>query len=223
MVLTVGKTPVVCAISYIKEADAASAFLSEAGFNGCPFKEGVTAAKKTEKLSERLTDIARLIGVKVGEIAKLTKYSEDFKILLDRYDFEKEKRESGEKFLTTDKTFTLEAFVPVSKQKSALKAVSAVTDAYEAEFIGVTENDLPPTYLENKKAATNFEFVTNMYSVPKYGALDPNAVMGFFFSLFMGAITADFGYGLLLFIGGMLFAKRVKGDGGIKRLAKVLS
>lgn len=223
MVLSVGKNPVVCAISYIKEADAASAFLSEAGFNGCPFKDGVTAAKKTEKLSERLTDIARLIGVKVGEIAKLTKYSEDFKILLDRYDFEKEKRESGEKFLTTDKTFTLEAFVPVSKQKAALKAVSAVTNAYEAEFIGVTETDLPPTYLENKKAVGNFEFVTNMYSVPKYGALDPNAVMGFFFSLFMGAITADFGYGLLLFIGGTLFAKRVKGDGGIKRLAKVLS
>ena len=223
IVLAEGKTPVVCAISYIKESEAAFAALSEAGFTPCPFAGGDTAEKETEKLNARLSDLARLIGVKISEIAKRTKYSEDFKILLDRYDFEKEKRDSGEKFLSTDKTFTLEAFVPVSKQKAAVRAVSAVTDAYEVEFSDVTESDLPPTYLENKKAVKNFEFVTNMYSVPKYGALDPNAVMGFFFSLFMGAITADAGYGLLLFIGGTLFARRIKGDSGVKRLAKVLS
>lgn len=223
IVLAEGKNPVVCAISYIKESEAAFAALSEAGFTPCPFAGGDTAEKETEKLNARLGDLARLIGVKISEIAKRAKYSEDFKILLDRYDFEKEKRDSGEKFLSTDKTFTLEAFVPVSKQKAAVRAVSAVTSAYEVEFSDVTESDLPPTYLENKKAVKNFEFVTNMYSVPKYGALDPNAVMGFFFSLFMGAITADAGYGLLLFIGGTLFARRIKGDSGVKRLAKVLS
>lgn len=222
IVLSEGKTNAVCAISYIKEEEVSSTFLAEAGFSPCPFNDRETAKQKIEKLKARLIDISRLIGVKESEIANFSKYSKDFKIILERYDFEKEKNDVSKKFLSTDKTFTLEAFVPVSKQKEAIKAVAAVTGAYEAEFIDVTQEDLPPTYLENSKRVKNFEFVTNMYSVPKYGALDPNAVMGFFFSLFMGAITADVGYGLLLMIGGALFAKRIKGESGIKRLAKVL-
>lgn len=41
-----------------------------------------------------------------------------------------------------------------------------------------------------------------MYSAPAYGALDPNCVMGIFFSLFMGIIMGDAGYGVLMIIGG---------------------
>ena len=76
--------------------------------------------------------------------------------------------------------------------------------------------------MKNKKVASSFEFVTNLYSVPKYIEYDPNIVMGIFFSIFLGFITADAGYGLLMIIAGVLFNLKSKRKTGINKLASVI-
>ena len=81
---------------------------------------------------------------------------------------------------------------------------------------------MPPTLYKNNKIVSNFETITNMYSPVNSREFDPNGVLSFFYSLFLGFIMGDIGYGVLMVLGGGLiyFLKR-KDDGGLKRMAAV--
>ena len=46
------------------------------------------------------------------------------------------------------------------------------------------ENEVIPTALENKKIFKPFEFIVNLYGVPKYFEIDPTPYMSLFFALF---------------------------------------
>ena len=125
--------------------------------------------------------------------------------------------------MSTVDAYVLEAYVPTEKTEEVKKAVEEVTRACDMEFGVIPRDEFAPTLMKNSNAVSNFEAVTNMYSVPAYGALDPNAVMSFFFSLFMGLIMADVGYGLLMIIGGFLFASKQRKGTSIYRMAKVFA
>jgi len=52
--------------------------------------------------------------------------------------------------------------------------------------------------------------VTNMYSLPMYGTVDPNPLMAPFFILFYGLMMADMGYGVLMIIAALVAMKKIK-------------
>ena len=63
-----------------------------------------------------------------------------------------------------------------------------------------------------------------MYSPVNAREFDPNGIMAFFYSLFLGFIMGDIGYGLLMLIGGgAIYLKKRGTDSGIKRLAAVFA
>ena len=55
----------------------------------------------------------------------------------------------------------------------------------------------PPTLLENPRLIKNFEFLLNLYSLPKHSEIDPTMLMFFTFPLFFGIMLGDVGYGLI--------------------------
>jgi len=69
----------------------------------------------------------------------------------------------------------------------------------------------------------NCEAVTNMYSPVSYREFDPNTVMALFYSLFLGFIMGDVGYGLLMSVLGGTVYFLSKRDTGLKRLAGVFA
>ncbi|MFQ7078934.1 MAG: V-type ATPase 116kDa subunit family protein, partial [Christensenellaceae bacterium] len=78
--------------------------------------------------------------------------------------------------------------------------------------------------MKNNAAVRNFEEITNMYSPPNYRELDPNTVMAFFYSLFLGFIMGDIGYGILMMLGGGLIWYKKRGrESGMKRLSAVFA
>ncbi len=83
---------------------------------------------------------------------------------------------------------------------------------------------MPPTLMRNNGLTKNFEAITNLYSPPNSKEFDPTTVMGIFYSVFLGFIMGDIGYGLFMLIGGGLlwWKNRVK-DNGLKRLAAVFA
>ena len=214
---------VAVAVLYYKNSEEVIEALQEASFTECQFTGEYTASEKVNRLKENSTDVSRQINSIKNKILSYLSCVRDIKILSDRYLFEIEKATENSKFAFSESTFTMEAFVPVKKQEKVTNAIKKTTDVYCLQYDEVSEDDLPPTYTENSKFASNFEFVTNMYSAPKYGALDPNAVMGFFFSLFMGIIVADAGYGLLLLVGGLIYSKKMATTASMKRLANILA
>ncbi|MDE6677226.1 MAG: hypothetical protein K2K12_05915, partial [Clostridia bacterium] len=148
----------------------------------------------------------------------------NLRIYCDYVAFELEKAELSEMMLATETTFLLEAYVPVEAQERVRQELTEVSPAIYFEFSKPSEDEMPPTLLKNNVIVKNFEAVTNMYSPPNSREFDPNAVMGFFYSIFLGFIMGDMGYGLLMFLGGgFLWLKNKRRDTTLGRLGGVFA
>ncbi|MBR1867006.1 MAG: hypothetical protein IJ800_00290 [Clostridia bacterium] len=214
---------VVAVVGLKSRKDEIEDVLAEMGFKRCPFAFDYTAGNAIERLKgeyDRLIDEANEIR---DELAALAKSAREMKIYADYLAFCIEKEQAEVQFGETDAAFVMEAYVPTEKTSSVENKIRDATQAVFVEFEEVPETEFAPTLNKNGKIVSNFEAVTNMYSAPAYGALDPNAVMSFFFSLFMGIIMADVGYGLLMIVGGFLFAKKQREGSSIARMAKVFA
>ena len=197
--------------------------LQSANFCACPFDDTRTGEELYRSLKEQESEV---IGKKEGinsEILSLDKRIRDLKIYCDFVGFELEKAEQSEKMRKTKTTFLLEAYVPRESQEKVKEALEGATDTVWYEFSEPAEDEVPPTLLKNNKIIKNFEAVTDMYSPVNYREFDPNTVMAFFYSLFLGFIMGDVIYGLLMFVlGGFIWVKS-KRETGMKKLAGVFA
>lgn len=64
-----------------------------------------------------------------------------------------------------------------------------------------------PTALKNNALVRPFEMITEMYSLPKYGELDPTPLLTPFYLVFFGMMVADVGYGVLMLLATTLIKK----------------
>ena len=214
---------VVALISHVEDKEALESLLSQAGFRACAFSGETTAEKETERLNAKINELGiKDEGLKKDLLAFAEKIK-DLKLYADYLGFLKEKTLAENLIGKTEKTFLLEAYVPTEAVEAVKKAISETTEAVFTEFEVVPRDEFAPTLNRNGKVVENFEVVTNMYSSPAYGALDPNAVMSFFFSLFMGVIMADVGYGLLMLIGGLVLGKMKRKGTSLHRMAIVFA
>ncbi|MCH5148321.1 MAG: hypothetical protein J1G05_03025 [Clostridiales bacterium] len=197
--------------------------LQGASFNACPFKEGSgesvykTAVAEIEAATDGLRDNA-------DELFKMREFIKPLRIYCDYLKFELEKAALAEKLRATQETFLLEAYVPTESEKVVGEAIDGVTNAAYYEFSKPAEDEIPPTLYLNNAIVSNFETITDMYSPPSSKEFDPNTVMAFFYSLFLGFIMGDVGYGLIMLLGGgaLWFKLRSKG-GGLARLSGVFA
>ncbi|MEM9632044.1 MAG: V-type ATPase 116kDa subunit family protein [Pseudomonadota bacterium] len=81
-----------------------------------------------------------------------------------------------------------------------------------AVFEELSEEDSPPTLLENAKALEAGEDLVEFYQTPGYRDWDPSSVVYVSFIIFFGMIMTDAGYGLLLLALLFLFRKRFTGS-----------
>lgn len=214
---------VVTAVCYSADAQEVENILHENAFTRCTVTEDVTPREKLEQLSRQLQECerqSRSISLRACDMAATTG---GIKIYIDYLSFLRDKCMAEEGFIKTDSAFVLSAYVPTEATERVRSAVEKTSKAVYADIKPIGRDEYAPTLMKNGKTTGNFEVVTNMYSVPSYGALDPNGVMGFFFSLFMGLIMADVGYGLMMIIGGFWFASKQRSGTTVYRMAKVFA
>lgn len=217
--------PLLLAVTAHRSAAAeAEALLAEAGFTVCPYAGPQTGAEKIAAIREELRALEARERAADEKLRSMTPSIRSLKIFCDYVAFELEKRETAAALKTTERTFLLEAFVPAEAEEEVKSALEGTMSAVWYEFSDPSEDEAVPTLLKNNKVVENFELITNMYSPPNARELDPNAVMSFFYSLFMGFIMADIGYGLLMaFGGGFLYWKNREKGGGLKSLSGVFA
>lgn len=214
---------VLSAVCLKKDESVVSGALASLGFNRTNLSGDFTAKDKCEELTKKIEAMEKELLAIDEVILSKREYLKEMKILLDRYSFEIEKDKSKDGFATTDGTFLLEAFIPTEARERVEEAVKGVTDKVFTEFTVVPKEEFAPTLMKNGKLTKQFEFVTNLYSPPKYGTIDQNFVMMIFFSIFMGFIMADMGYGIMMTVGGLLMAKKIGRDTGTSRLCNVIA
>ena len=197
--------------------------LQSVNFSNCPFAQDTTGERLYASLVEKKAGLAAEAEKSGARWAELCKGLRGLKIYCDYLGFQLEKSRLEDKLRATQTTFLLEAYVPAEAEELVKGALSSVSGAVYSEFSAPAEDEVPPTLLKNNKVVKNFEAVTNMYSPVNYREFDPNAVMAVFYSIFLGFIMADIGYGLLMFVlGGFLYLKSER-DTGLKRLSGVFA
>lgn len=186
---------------------------SEAGFSPCDLENQFTVEEILSRLdSERLLIADGRSQNKTAFLA-LAAEVKPLKVYCDYLAYALEKKQADEKFLKTEKTFFLEGYVPTACIEKVDHALSESELTVYFEFSPVGDEDDVPTLTKNNALVSNFEVVTNVYSPPNYREIDPNAVMALFYSIFMGFIIGDAGYGILMAVVGGILGVKKRGTG----------
>ena len=197
--------------------------LGGSGFTVCPYSGNIAGFAMYIDLSNQLEGAIKRHGEIEEELFSLTPSIRDLKIYCDYVNFELEKAQASGSMRGTERTVFIEAFVPADGETAVSEALDKTGYALWYEFSDPAEDEEIPTLLKNNPVVSNFEAITNMYSPPNAREFDPNTVMAFFYSLFLGFIMGDIGYGVLMFIGGgVLWFKSRKGS-GLKNLSGVFA
>ena len=125
---------------------------------------------------------------------------EDFKIYFDYLTNLRLKTISQNKFLATKEVDLIEGYIPTDRVTTFKKLLDDTLGIYYEVHIEPAKIDDPkvPIKLKNNKVVEPFESITKMYSMPKYGEIDPTPLFAPFYFTFAGIMVGDLGYGILV-------------------------
>ena len=197
--------------------------LRDLGFSTVSFRGMTGTAKENDKaLAENLAALEKERQEIEQRIAGLGGKREALLEASDRAAIALRREEAKSRLVGTDKVFLLEGWLPADRCAALEKALEPFTCAIETRE--PTEDEYPqvPVQLKNNKLTRPLNMVTEMYSLPAYGTLDPNPLMAPFFILFYGIMMADMGYGLLMMIASVVISKKYRPKGTSGELFSLL-
>ena len=185
------------------------------GMTGTAKENGKALAENLAALEKERQEIEQRIAGLGGKRETLLEASDRAAIALRR-------EEAKSRLVGTDKVFLLEGWLPADRCAALEKALEPFACAIETRE--PTEDEYPqvPVQLKNNKLTRPLNMVTEMYSLPAYGTLDPNPLMAPFFILFYGIMMADMGYGLLMMIASVIISKKYRPKGTSGELFSLL-
>lgn len=197
--------------------------LRDLGFSTVSFRGMTGTAKENDKaLAENLAALEKERQEIEQRIAGIGGKREALLEASDRAAIALRREEAKSRLVGTDKVFLLEGWLPADRCAALEKALEPFTCAIKTRE--PTENEYPqvPVQLKNNKLTRPLNMVTEMYSLPAYGTLDPNPLMAPFFILFYGIMMADMGYGLLMMIASVIISKKYRPKGTSGELFSLL-
>ena len=197
--------------------------LRDLGFSTVSFRGMTGTAKENDKaLAENLAALEKERQEIEQRIAGLGGKREALLEASDRAAIALRREEAKSRLVSTDKVFLLEGWLPADRCAEIEKTLKPFTCAIETRE--PTEDEYPqvPVQLKNNKLTRPLNMVTEMYSLPAYGTLDPNPLMAPFFILFYGIMMADMGYGLLMMIASVIISKKYRPKGTSGELFSLL-
>ncbi len=204
--------------------ESGEAALAEKGFVLCPFSGDISGKENYKNLNDKKSGLLSELENIADELYSLNSEIAPLGVYSDYVGFQLEKAEMSLKMRATQTTVLMRAYVPAEAEDKVKSAIDGVTGAVYYSFTKPDKDEVPPTLYKNNAVVKNFEAITDMYSPVNSRELDPNAVMALFYSVFLGFIMADVGYGLMMLLGGgAVYWKNREKDSGLKRLAGVFA
>lgn len=209
------------AVVMMKEGtDNVLGILKQYGFTQLPFQgfEG-RVSDNIEKITKQIDEQKDVRRELEDEVAGYGKMQQDIEFLSDYLTIERDRERIKSKMRVTKRTFNFEGWVP-----SHLKdGVERILDRYGChyEYREPLEGEEVPVMIENSAAATPFEAVTQMYSMPDYKGFDPTKWFAIFYAMFFGIMLSDAGYGLVITIATFVVLKKFELEGMTKKMVKM--
>lgn len=147
---------------------------------------------------------------------------DEMKLAADRMAARISIAEAEEKLFGTESVVMLEGWMPAEKEAELSRVFEDYTCAYETREPLPEEYPDVPVKLKNNRVTDGLNMVTNMYSLPAYGTVDPNPLMAPFFIIFFGLMFADIGYGVLMIIAALFALAKIKPQEGSLSFCRLL-
>ena len=182
----------------------------------CTPREASAAAE--ESLKALAAEKADLIEQIKAEAAS----RDELKLASDKLSTRVAMAEAEERLVGTDSTLILEGWLPAEREQELEQVFKRFGCAWECRDPEPDEYPEVPVKLKNNQVTNALNMVTNMYSLPAYGTVDPNPLMAPFFILFYGLMMADMGYGLVMILAALVAMKKIKPRGGTLSFCQLL-
>jgi len=203
-----------CVICLRDKQNAVNEVLRRFNFSSSSLKNlSGTAAENIAGAEQRLTELANEKEELTKQITDLTAHKLSLQLCYDHVATKIARDEAADKLLGTQYSLMLTGWVPAQSEPELGAMLSKYAAAWEVEDPDPEEYPKVPVELKNNSLTGPLSMVTEMYSLPKYGTVDPNGLMMPFFVLFYGLMMADMGYGAIMIIAS-IFVKRKKLQGG---------
>ena len=174
-----------------------------------------TARENDARLDRELSENAARLRQTEEELAGMAGLAEDIRRASDRASVRIDREESRARLRDTEQTFLLQGWIPAERWEETERKLSAYPCAWQVE--DPAEEDYPQVTvsLKNNWLTRPLNMVTEMYSLPAYGTVDPNPLMAPFFILFYGVMMADMGYGLLMMLASVVVLTKARPQKGM--------
>ena len=181
-----------------------------------------TARECTRKAEEALRNL-QIEKQKCEEAIKAEAVRRDqLKLSADKMSAKVSMAEAEEKLYGTESSVLMEGWVPAERENELSEVFEKYDCAWETREPEESEYPEVPVKLKNNKLTNGLNMVTNMYSLPAYGTVDPNPLMAPFFIVFYGLMMADMGYGILMIIAAIVALKKMKPRGNSLSFCQLL-
>ena len=197
--------------------------LRNTGFNTVAFNELKGTPKDCINLAKaELNSLNKEKNDCFDVIAQNAEFRRELQLASDKMDARIAMAQAEESLLTTDNVILMEGWVPAESEKKLDAVLSGFDCAWETEAPAKAEYPEVPVKLKNNFLTNGLNMVTNMYSLPQYGTVDPNPLMAPFFILFYGLMMADMGYGLIMIIAAIVAKAKMKPRDGALTFTQLL-
>ena len=181
-----------------------------------------TVAENLQRLEEELKADEQQMDALREELRTLAAQLPQLQQSVDRMGMEIRTEENRQRLLSDGCVFCLEGWVPEKKLAQLEKVLEQFDCAWTAEEPAPEEYDNVPVKLENNRVTRSLNSITEMYSLPRYGSVDPNPLMAPFFIFFFGMMMADMAYGILMIAGALLVLKKAKPAEGTRNFMELV-
>ena len=203
-------------VCHASQAEQVLQSLKELGWSRANLREcRGTAAEELSRLDRELEALEQEKAGLEEKLSGMGDLRPALRRLADRAGVEARREECRGRTLDTSLTFYLAGWVPAEAWPELERSLEPYPCAWEVSDPTQEEYPQVPVKLKNNWLTRPLNMVTEMYSLPAYGSLDPNPLMAPFFILFYGIMMADMGYGLLMMLASVVVLTKKKPKGGM--------
>ncbi|HIH00996.1 TPA: V-type ATP synthase subunit I [Thermoplasmata archaeon] len=224
------KAPAVGGVALIlftrdKDQVEASRILVEHGFQ--EVKPPELSGRMDEIVSKNRSHVAELerdLDRVENELEQARKRFADMIVASEEYlSIEVMKAETPLRIATSKHSFVIDGWMPTAKVKEIHSELSTTCSGLAfIETMPADHEDEPPVKLKNPTPVRPFEFFISLVSTPRYKEVDPTFVLFITFPLFFGFMIGDLGFGLGLFLLGLVITTKLKDSADLRRLGMII-
>ncbi len=176
-----------------------------------------TAAENLQAIQQAALQLEADREAMLQRVREAAAHRDLLELTLDRAEQRLAREEARERLSSAGRVVLLRGWLPAEQEEAFLSLVHQTDCAWELRDPQPEEYPDVPVLLKNNRFTAPLNMVTDMYSLPAYGSLDPNPLMAPFFIFFYGFMMADMGYGLLMMAASLFIMKKAKPKGPTMR------